>query len=58
MDAIENELKDKMFLSGDGSSLGEKDNEAFAKVNPEQINQNQFPNLSKWYSFMKKVKTN
>ena len=58
MEAFENELKNKMFLSGDGSSLGEKDEEAFGKINADQLSQAQFPNLSKWYTFIKNKKGN
>lgn len=52
--ALEEELKTKMFLEGEGFALGQRDRDVHAKLLGAHIDNVTFPNLSKWFNYVAK----
>ena len=55
---LNEELLLKMFLEGDGMSLGKKDEEVFVALQAKKtdVDKEKFPNLFRWMKFMEASK--
>jgi len=49
---LDNELKLKFFLEGEGFDLGAKDKEAFEKLKSIAVDNNLYPHLHRWHKYM------
>eukprot|EP01017_Pseudomicrothorax_dubius_P000355 TRINITY_DN0_c1617_g1_i1.p1 TRINITY_DN0_c1617_g1~~TRINITY_DN0_c1617_g1_i1.p1 ORF type:complete len:109 (-),score=42.28 TRINITY_DN0_c1617_g1_i1:28-354(-) len=54
--ALNEELKLKTFLNGDGLEHGARDDEIYAKIGSATIDSGRFPNLYRWQRLLGKVK--
>jgi len=52
---LDKELKDKIFLEGDGLELGKRDQEQFEKLKEAKICSSKYPNICRWKKYVSHI---